>query len=106
MLPKPLLPWLILGWVLSVGAASAGSYFYAWNASAEQCELDSLRIGRAAAAARDKAIEAAAQEIAKIDIRHTTINRKVEREIVEKPVYKECRHSPEVFMSITEAMSP
>lgn len=99
-------PWLLLAWAASVAVASAGASLYAWNARAEKCELDALRIEQAATAARDAAIEAASQAIAGIEVKHTTINRRVEREVIEKPVYQECRHSPEMFEAIKEAMTP
>lgn len=106
MMLKLLNPWLIVAWMASLAIASAGSGLYAWSARGDKCELDELRIEQAATAARDAAIEASSQAIAGIDIKHTTINRKVEREVIEKPVYRECRHTPEMFDTIKEAMTP
>lgn len=99
-------PWLVVAWLASLAIVGAGAGLYAWNARADKCELDALRIDQAATAARDAAIKAAADAIAGIDIKHTTINRRVEREVIEKPVYKECRHTPEMMETITEAMTP
>lgn len=99
-------PWVVVAWLVSLAIASGGAYWYAWDARSDKCELDGLRIDKAATAARDAAIDAASKAIAGIDIKHTTINRKVEREVIEKPVYKECRHTPEMFETIKEAMTP
>lgn len=103
---KMLNPWIVVGWLVSLAVAAGGAGLYAWNARADKCELDALRIDQAATAARDAAIDAAAKAIAGIDIKHTTINRRVEREVIEKPVYKECRHTPEMMETIKEAMTP
>lgn len=102
----PSWPTVVLIWVASVLLAAAGAGLYAWNARANKCELDGLRIEQAATAARDEAIEAASQAIAAIEVKHTTINRTIEREVVEKPVYKECQHTPEVYEAVKEAMTP
>lgn len=103
---KALSPWLIIAWLVSLAAVAAGSGLYAWGARGDKCELDGLRIEQAATSARDAAIEAASEAIAGISVKHTTINRKVEREVVERAVYKECRHTPEMLEAIREAMTP
>ena len=103
---NPFSPWLVLAWATSLVLAASGSALYAWDARADKCELDGLRIDQAATASRDAAIQAAADAIAGIDVKHTTINRTVEREVIEKPVYKECRHTPDTYQAILEAMRP
>src|SRR5690606_14939186 len=97
---------LVVAWLASLAMAAGGAGLYAWDARGDKCELDGLRIDQAATAARDAAIDAASKAIAGIDVKHTTINRKVEREVIEKPVYRECRHTPETFEAIKEAMTP
>lgn len=50
------------------------------------------------------ALDATAREIAKIDVRNVTIRQKVETQIKEIPVYRDCKNTPEVMTSINEAL--
>lgn len=56
----------------------------------------------------EKAIEAsqsgAAAAIAKLEIKHVTLQQKIERETREVPVYRDCRHSPDGLRSLNEAL--
>ena len=49
--------------------------------------------------------KAAAEAIAKIKVEHTTITNEVQREIREKPVYRDCLHSPEQLQRINDALT-
>jgi hypothetical protein len=67
---------------------------------AEQTE-DAALIEEAASAAQRKA----AEEIAKIKVINQVNRQVLEREIVEKPVYVECKHSPEGFDAVNKALT-
>lgn len=45
--------------------------------------------------AQEKALQAAAAEVAKIDVKQQTIVQKVTRETIEKPVFRDCRSGPD-----------
>ena len=82
--------WLaaILGAVIAVGTAGVQGYrmgrdsVIASQATAEAVRLETLHLAQMAAA----------EEIAKIQIRHTTIRQTAEQVIREIPVYRECRN--------------
>ncbi len=59
---------------------------------------------KVAQAAKDAALQAAAAEIAKVDVRYVTINRKLEKEVHEKTVYRDCRHSPDALRLLNDAL--
>jgi hypothetical protein len=56
-----------------------------------------------------KGIEAgqkgAAEAIAKIELKQVTIRQRVETEIREKPVYRDCQHSADVLRDINAALT-
>lgn len=58
----------------------------------------------AAQAGKDAALNAAAAAIAKIDVRYVTITKPLEKEIHEKTVYRDCRHSPDAFRLLNDAL--
>lgn len=53
--------------------------------------------------AQQASMAAAATEIAKIDMKTTTINQKIIERIRTEKVYEECRHSPDAFKTLLEA---
>jgi hypothetical protein len=67
--------------VLAVGGFAAGSNY-------KQGQWDAAKV--AEAEGQTKALEAAAKEIAKIEVTQQTIVQKVRRETIEKPVYRDC----------------
>lgn len=62
-----------------------------WAEKYTALELAHANTDKAVRDATDAARQAAAEEIAKIKITNTTINRKVEREVQEHTVYATCR---------------
>jgi hypothetical protein len=55
--------------------------------------------------AQDKALRAAAEALRSMAPAQAKIIERVTRETVEKPVYRDCRHSKEAFDSINSAIS-
>ena len=51
------------------------------------------------------ALTATAKEIAKIDVRNVTVRQKVETQIKEIPVYRDCKNTAEVMGTINEALA-
>lgn len=54
---------------------------------------------------QDTATQSAADAIAKIKVRNTTIHQEVQREVKTDVRYVECRHTPAVFEKINEALT-
>ena len=94
-------PWLLLAALLIILASFGGGYVKGRSDANSNCSEARTLILEAS----QKAQEAAAQEIAKIDIRHTTIRQKVQRETIEKPVYRDCSHSPDGLRLVNQALS-
>lgn len=51
------------------------------------------------------ALDATAREIAKIEVKNTTIRQTLETQTREVPVYRDCKNTPEVMTTINEALS-
>jgi hypothetical protein len=98
----PMTPYLLIGAIVAT-LASFGAGYYKGGADAESEHTETqLLIAKAAEAAQI----ATATEIAKIQIRHTTIQRKVEREILEKPVYRgSCVHTADGLRLTNQALT-
>lgn len=90
---------------LAAVAALAGAY--AWGRSDGRALEAEARTREDLAAARtfEDMQRAIAGELAKIEIRHTTIRQVVEKEIHEKPVYRDCRHGPDGLRALNAALS-
>lgn len=90
---------VLLGWVLSI----IGAGWYAMNLGYDKhiAEIASQR--EAEDKARKEALDAAAREIAKIDVKNVTVQGKVIERIRTETVYTECRHSPETWKIVLEA---
>jgi hypothetical protein len=50
------------------------------------------------------ASDAAADAIAKLEIKHTTINREIRRETIKEPIYIDCRHTPIGLQLLNDAL--
>jgi len=55
--------------------------------------------------AQQAALTAVAVELAKLDIQHKTIYQKVQTNVIEKPVYRECKHDSDSMLFINEALT-
>ncbi len=53
--------------------------------------------------ARKEGLQAAAAEIAKIDVKNVTVQGKVIEHVRTETVYSECQHSPDAWKTIQEA---
>lgn len=94
-------PWVLLGLIAIVSV----TYLTGYQNGKGQAADENLRLESVALRVSAAAQEAAANEIAKIQIRHTTIQQKVQRETIEKPVYRDCRHSPGGLQLANQALA-
>jgi hypothetical protein len=94
-------PWLLLGAVFLILAAFGGGYLKGSADASSQHLREELLIHKASQAAQ----EAAAEQIAQIKIKHTTIQKAVHREVREKTVYRDCRHDDSGVRLINAALA-
>lgn len=98
-------PSALLVGALSVAILTGGAYIKGradGNAIARADQAEVLELARKV---RDDAQRGAAEAIARIEIKHTTVRAAVEREIHEKLVYGECVHSVEQLQRINAAIT-
>lgn len=91
----------VLAFVLSVG----GAYVWGRHDGNKIQEAEQARVDRMATEAFNAAQKATASEIAKIKIVNSTVVQKLEREIYEKPVYRECVNTPDGMLAINAALA-
>lgn len=89
-------PWPIILAVVLLAAGAVGG----WKACSDH--RDALELAEAQGKAA--ALDATAREIAKIEVRNTTVKQTVETQIKEIPVYRDCKNTPEVLGTINEAL--
>lgn len=92
--------WLILIAVL----AAAGSGVLGFNLGQDAETARSAREERLVQQATYAAATASAQAISAIRVTNTTIHQELQREIREKPVYLDCRHSPDGLRAVNAAL--
>lgn len=98
-------PWVILAALCTLAGICGGSYvkgrsdgkavIIASQAKEEAIRLETLQLAQMAAA----------EEIAKIDIRHVTIKGKVEREVITKVQYRDCAHDDDTLRLLNDAIT-
>lgn len=94
---------VILTAILLAGYAAA--YLYGRHDGEELERGRQLAQDKLVRDVQDAAQRGAATEIAKIEIKNTTIKQEVQREILEKPVYRECRHDARGLSLINAALT-
>jgi hypothetical protein len=98
-------PWAALAalvlWVASIG----GSYWYGTSVGKASEIARVAEIKQAIEDTREAAKQGAASEIAKIKVRNTTVQGKVETIIRDNPVYRDCRHSDDAMRLLNESLT-
>ena len=94
---------LLIG-ALSVAILTGGAYIKGRQDGSAIARADQAEVLELARKVRDDAQRGAAEAIAKIEIKHTTVRAAVEKEIHEKPVYRDCRHTDYALRRINSAL--
>lgn len=94
---------LLIG-ALSVALLTGGAYIKGRQDGSAIARADQAEVLELARKVRDEAQRGAAEAIAKIEIKHTTVRAAVEKEIHEKLVYRECRHTDYALRRINSAL--
>lgn len=78
-------------WVASVAAAG----WWAYGAGKDSELATQAREDRAAVVASEAAASAAAAAINRIEVKHVTVTQALQREVIDRPVYRDCRSGPD-----------
>jgi hypothetical protein len=81
-------------------ASILGAGWWSFGAGRDSELATQYRENAAAAAAIDAATSAAARAISKIEVKQVTIRRQLEKQIIEKPVFRDCRSGPEALQAL------
>jgi hypothetical protein len=98
-------PWTILVALLLIGALTGGAYRQGRADGEAKIEAQQARESEIAQKAVDAANATAAAAIAGIKVQHRTITQEVNREVIERPVYRDCLHSPDQLQRINAALT-
>jgi hypothetical protein len=99
------LPWALLAVVLLIAASGASGYWKGGKDRENAIVAQQAREAVIAQEAQDKALQAAADRIVKLDVENKTIHAKTEVIVREVPVYGDCRHSPDGLRNVNEALT-
>jgi hypothetical protein len=89
----------------SVAAFSAGVYYQGKKAGKNEIRAEVATQQQIADAAAAKVAHQAAEAISKIKVQNRTVYSEVQREITERPVYRDCQHSPEQLQRLNAALT-
>jgi hypothetical protein len=98
-------PWLILGASLAGAAALGGSYVKGRSDGRAVEIAQRVTLEEVARTAREASQQAAGEAIAKIEVKNVTIRQRLETEIREKPVYRDCIADQRVLDTVNEAIT-
>ena len=96
----PLIPPQILA-ALVLAVAAAG-FAAGWTIKGWQADSQALAV----AETREAAMRGAAEAISRIKITNTTITQQATTRVIERPVYRECQHQPDMLGQINAALAP
>ena len=100
-------PYVYFALAAAIAAALGAAYLKGWEGGRDAQQAQIARDAYLVATTRAVALKTAAEAIAQIQINHSTIRQAVEREIVEKPVYRDvdCAQSDRVMQLINAALA-
>jgi hypothetical protein len=96
---------LVLALVAGVGAFGAGLYLKGRSDGRAIEQATDQREREIARMAADTAAAAAASAISTIKVQNRTVYSEVQREITERPVYRDCLHTEEQLRRINDALT-
>lgn len=100
-------PWLILAGFIAFGAVTGGAYYQGRQDGEAKIVAQESREREIAAEAVDAALNVSAQAIAAIKVQNRTITQEVQRDVIEKPVYRDpdCKHDADSLRRINAALA-
>jgi hypothetical protein len=100
-------PWLILAAAIALAGLTGGAYVKGREDGENKIVAQEAREREIAAEAVDAANAAAASAISAIKVQHRTITNEVQRDVIEKPVYRDpaCKHDADSLQRINAALT-
>lgn len=98
-------PWAALAAVLLWVASVTGSFFYGQHVKGAEDTAKAAEIKQAIEDTREVARQGAASEIAKIKVRNTTIQGKLETVVRDNPVYRDCQLDAAGMRLVNQALT-
>lgn len=100
-----MIPYVVAGAAITTLAALVGGYYVGRSDGRALEAAHQLSLEQLAEQTGRKTAIAAATAIAGIDIKQVTIRQEVQREVIEKPVYRECLHTPDGLRLVNAALT-
>lgn len=97
-------PYVLLAIVLAWGASVTGAFFFGRDTGHDSVIAEQEKTRQLIEDVSRRAQEGAAGEIAKIKVVNQVNRQVLEREIVEKPVYRDCRNTADGVRAINAAL--
>lgn len=98
-------PWAIVVALVTLGGALTGTYIKGRGDGADSVIARQARDDQVRMETLQLAQQGAAEAIAAIEIKHVTVRQKLETQLVEKPVYRECSADDRVWSLTNEAIT-
>lgn len=98
-------PTLLIAAALAFVLATGGAYIKGRGDGTSIAKADQAEVLETVRKARAEAQLGAAEAIAAITVKHTTIRQTLEKEIHEKPVYRDCLHPADQLQRINTALT-
>lgn len=98
-------PWLLVTLGVLVAGGLTGAYVKGRSDGRALEVAERATLEEVARVARESAIQAAGEKIAKIEVKHVTMRQQLETQIREKPVYVNCRADQRVLDTVNEAIT-
>jgi multidrug efflux pump subunit AcrA (membrane-fusion protein) len=95
----------VLAVTIAWGASVTGAGWWAYNTGKDHEVAARAREDAAAMAAAQIAAAAAAEAISRIEVQRVEITQPMLREVREKTVYRECRHTPDGLRGVNAALT-
>jgi hypothetical protein len=99
-------PYFLLAGLIAFAMATGGAYLQGQSDGQDKCVAEQVRDEQVAQIASMAAAEAAASAISRIEVRHATVRQTLEREIIEKPVFRDCRSGADAVRLFNATLDP
>lgn len=97
-------PWILLALVLAWGATVAAAAYKGREAGVASVMAQQALEERVAAVAAAEAASAAAVAVSRLKVQHVATRQILEREVVEKPVFRDCHSGPDSVRAFNAAI--
>jgi hypothetical protein len=97
-------PYFLLVLVIAWGGSVAGAFFYGEGIGRDMEIATQSREDKVAQLSRESAAEAVAKAVPLIQVKNTTIRQTLEKEIHERPVFRDCRSGPDAVRMLNDTV--